>query len=439
MPGGFRRKRARDEQRVRVDGNGLRREVVGDHGLGDGELAGLTDQLDEQATQLERQRRVGFAELPGSKADLRKATQLADELGKTVTDVVVLGSGDLPRGLAAVAAALSGSGSATAATGDDAPRLHVVDQLDPERFIGLLAALDLEHTLFHVVSATGEALATLSHFMIARDHLLRELGAVAYQQHVVVSTRAGDGALRQIVNDEGFRALALPDDVDESAALLSAAALFPLACVGVDVAALVAGAGAMQERCRSAETGLRPAHLLAMAMRLAPGGVQVVPPVPSRLAGLAAWIERRTSADAVGAPLDPSLLGRRVTLLVAADTASALEIPTAYQDIESIGCLGGQPLDAVIAHERTANELARWNAGELTVTVRLPAVTAHVVGQLVALIEAARILTRPTAEVAPEADSATRLAYGLLGRPGYEAERAAVQRVAARREERWVA
>jgi hypothetical protein len=42
--------------------------------------------------------------VPGSKAELRKAVQLADELAPTVTDVVVLGSGDLPRGLAAVAA-----------------------------------------------------------------------------------------------------------------------------------------------------------------------------------------------------------------------------------------------------------------------------------------------------------------------------------------------
>src|SRR5262249_11830056 len=83
--------------------------------------------------------------------------------------------------------------------------------------------------------------------------------------------------------------------------------------------------------------------------------------------------------------------------------------------------------------------MARWNAGELTLTVRLPAITAHVVGQVVALVEAARILTRPTTEPAIGPDAATRLAYGLVGRPGYEAERAAAQRVAARREERGVA
>jgi len=440
MPGGFRRKRARDEQRVRVDGNGLRREVVGEQGLGDDELTALTERLDEQAAQLERQRRLGFAELPGGKTELRKTVQLAEQVAKTVTDVVVLGSGDLAHGLAAIGAALTVSPPFGAATGGSSPRLHVLDELDPERFTALLAALDLEHTVFNVVSATGEALAAMSHFMIVREHLLRDLGAVAYQQHVIVTTSAGDGALRQIVNDEGFRALALPDDVDESAALLSAAALFPLACVGVDVGAVLAGAEAMLERCRTADAGPRPAHLLAMALRLTPGGVQVVPPLRATLARLAGWIERRTRADTAGGPPDPSLLGRQVTLLVAAETeASTLEIPTAYQDLESIGYLGGQRLDALIAHERTANEMARWNAGELTIALQLPAVTAHVVGQVVALVEAARILTWPTAEPMIEPEAATRLEYGLVGRPGYEAERAAAQRVAARREERWVA
>ena len=61
MPGGFRRRRARDEQRVRVDGNGLRRAVVGEAGIEDEELARRHARLDEHAQALERQRRAGFS------------------------------------------------------------------------------------------------------------------------------------------------------------------------------------------------------------------------------------------------------------------------------------------------------------------------------------------------------------------------------------------
>ncbi len=298
MPGGFRRRRARDEQRVRVDGNGLRRAVVGEAGLEDEELARRHARLDEHAQALERQRRAGFSTPPGAKTDLRRAVQLADEVKGSVTDVVVLASGDLGLGIRALAAALTPR-AARAAEGDTAAaRLHVADRLDPEAFGALLAELDLAKTLFNVVDATGEALATMGHFLIVREQLLRELGAVEYQQRVVVTTRTAEGALRQIVNDEGFRSLALPDDADEAAALLAPGALFPLACVGIDVRALLAGGAAMLDRCAAHDDSLHPAHLVAVARDLAaPLGLRVAQPAADALDLLAAWIERRVAGD----------------------------------------------------------------------------------------------------------------------------------------------
>ena len=47
----------------------------------------------------------------------------------------------------------------------------------------------------------------MAQFLIVRDRLLREFGAVDYKDHVVVTTEAQRGSLRQIVNDEGFRSL----------------------------------------------------------------------------------------------------------------------------------------------------------------------------------------------------------------------------------------
>jgi hypothetical protein len=86
-----------------------------------------------------------------------------------------------------------------------------------------------------------------------------------------------------------------------------------------------------------------------------------------------------------------------------------------------------------------AEEIARWNARQPTLTLRCPTHTPGVVGQLVYLVEAAAVLAG-TAREAPttETDAAPGLLYGLMGRPGYEAERAEGQRLAARREARYV-
>lgn len=435
MPGGFRRKRAREEQRVRVDGNGLRREIIGENGIGEADLVDLPNRFDERATVLERQRRSGLA-LP-TKSELRRTADLAKDVRTTCADVVVLASGDLALGMRALAAALVPRESAEAS---GAPRLHVVDRLEPGRFIALLAGLDLDRTLFNVVSGSGETIATLGHFLVVRDRLLRELGAVAYQQHIVVTTRPGQSPLRQIVNDEGFRDLALPDDVRDDAALLTAAALFPLACAGIDVSELLAGGASMLERCRSRGDATNPAYLLATALQLsAPAGLRVVPPTDEALHTLAMWMQRRLQI--ARAPESPAATpGEVVALFLASKpTEDDLEIPKTYQDIEPVGYLGGQSLAALARGEHEAVEMACWSAGAPTLTITCPTLTPDVLGQVVALTESAAALARPTGEAPSDHTSTERLAFGIAGRPGYEAERAAVQRLTARREDRYVA
>ena len=86
-----------------------------------------------------------------------------------------------------------------------APRVVVSDSIDPGALRSLLGAVDLERTLFNVVSKSGDTVETMARFLIVRDRLMREFGAVDYKDHVIVTTEAERGSLRQIVNDEGFQ------------------------------------------------------------------------------------------------------------------------------------------------------------------------------------------------------------------------------------------
>jgi glucose-6-phosphate isomerase len=436
MPGGFKRGRARNEQRVRVDGNGLRSALAGEAGLADEDLARRLARLDEGRALLDRQRRVGFATLPGGKADLRRARELADTIRTSAKDVVVLGSGAVTHGLRAIAETLAAAGRRDTSDPTAPPRLHVFDRVEPARFTTLLAALDLATTFVDVIDVAGDDPATVAYFLIVRERLLRELGAVAYARRLLVTTRTRDGALRQIVHDEGFHALALPDDADGSEATLSPAALVPLASVGIDMADLRAGGTAMLERCREATDTASPMHLVALALTLAgPLGLRVAAEQPA-LEALATWIERRTTGVIGG---DDAEARRDVTLVLGcAPALDDVTIPTSFADVEGAGYLGGQNLAALAAHERTAEAIARSTHGDLTIALMLPALTPHAIGQCIALIDAAILLAR-TAGRTPAAADTSRTLSGLVGRPGYEAERAAAQRLAARREDRYVA
>jgi len=434
MPGGFRRKRARDEQRVRVDGNGLMSGMIGEAGLAEADLTAIGHELDARAEAFERQRRIGFGAPPIAKTDLRKTIQLAEQIRGAFADVVVFGSGSLALGILALAEALPPSTDAEDASSP--VRLHVIDGLDTDGFADLLAQLDLPRTLFAVMDGRDDTLATMTHFVIVRDRLLRELGAVEYQRHVVIATDPNDGPLRQIVNDEGFCDLPLALGCEDAFTPLTAAALFPLACVGHDVAAIVAGAADMAERCRARGDDGNPARLFATALlRGSTLGPKVVA-ASARARTLASWLERRCTGIAADASTPHPAL---TIVLAVTPSADDLTLPAAYQDLEHVGYLSGQSLTALGEHARTAVEMASWSAGQPTLTLACPDLGPHALGQLLQLVESASALARgtdgPTSTVAATAE---RLTFALAGRPGSEAERAEVQRLATKREARYV-
>jgi glucose-6-phosphate isomerase len=98
--------------------------------------------------------------LPAQRADVSEITEIAGRLTAGASDVVLLGTGGSSLGgqtLAQLAGyAVPGIGSLRGA-----PRLHFMDNLDPETFGSLLEALPLAATRFVAISKSGGTAETL--------------------------------------------------------------------------------------------------------------------------------------------------------------------------------------------------------------------------------------------------------------------------------------
>src|SRR5690242_18836078 len=220
----YRRRRWRETMTVRVDLNGLLGTVAGPDGLGADELAGLEAELARVRERLATRRAGGelaFAELPYRRDEVREVLDVAAGLRADFDTLVVLGIGGSALGARALVNALA----------DESVGLQVIvaDSIDPESFGALLGRLAVARTLFGVVSKSGETAETMAQFLVVRDRLLRELGAVDYKRHLIVTTDPKQGTLRQIVNDEGFRALPVPQDVAGRFSVLTPVGLLPAA------------------------------------------------------------------------------------------------------------------------------------------------------------------------------------------------------------------
>jgi glucose-6-phosphate isomerase len=465
----YRRRRWRESMTVQLDLNGLLAASVGSDGLAPDELAGLEGELAVVRDGVATRRAAGemaFAELPYRREDARRVIDAAAGLRTEFDTLVVLGIGGSALGAGALVSALA----------EEALGLRVVvaDSIDPESFGALLGRLDVKRTLFNVVSKSGETAETMAQFLIVRDRLLRELGAVDYKQHLIVTTDAKSGALRQIVNDEGFRDLPIPGGVGGRFSVFTPVGLFPAAAAGIDVDELLAGAVHMDERGKAAEPTNDPALALAAALWLLATrhgkSIVVLMPYCERLASTADWF-CQLWAESLGKALD--LSGRTVEwgqtpirALGAADQHSqlqlyaegprdkvvvfvrvedhgaAVDLPTTYQDLESVAYLGGHSLGELLNAEQRASELALAKRGRPSATLVLPAVNAFTLGQVIYLFEMATVAAGALARIdpfgQPGVEEAKRLTYALMGRPGHEARREEIESWLARKDARFI-
>src|SRR5262249_55506566 len=98
--------------------------------------------------------------LPAARDDLAAIRDAANRLRAGATDIVILGTGGSTLG-GQTLAQLAGHGVPGIGALRDGPRLHFMDNLDPDTYGALLARLPLATTRFVAISKSGGTAETL--------------------------------------------------------------------------------------------------------------------------------------------------------------------------------------------------------------------------------------------------------------------------------------
>jgi glucose-6-phosphate isomerase len=115
---------------------------------------------------------------------------------------------------------------------------------------------------------------------------------------------------------------------------------------------------------------------------------------------------------------------KTVTLLAVDAWATDLSIPAAYPDVDALAYLGGQSLGRLLDAERRGTTGALTRSGRMNMTVTLPALEPHAIGELLMMLEIATVYAGALYDVdpldQPGVELGKRLTYALMGRPGFE-------------------
>jgi len=196
--------------------------------------------------------------LPSDKRLLEEAQALAEQkAGSQLKYHIVVGIGGSNLGTKAVYDALRGAYDQLEA--NRFPKLLFAETTDPEWLVkatAMLGTLDSpEQVLVSVISKSGGTTETLANFEVIMGALTAKFGPVT--NRAVAITDEGS-ALWEQAGSKGIARLAIPKPVGGRFSVFTHVGLFPLATVGIDIAALQEGGATMRDDCLS-EQGERMA------------------------------------------------------------------------------------------------------------------------------------------------------------------------------------
>lgn len=456
--------------RIKLDYTNVLSSAVGEeHGLRPADLEALAAPSEAalKAVQARRTTDLRWLDLPHQDAVQRDVLNYAASMQAAfksgeIENVVVLGIGGSALGNRALHAALS-SPFHDIARPEGAPRLFVLDNVDPDLVGEFLDTFDVSKCLFNVISKSGSTAETMSQFLILRKRLIEAVGEEAHRKHIVVTTDAEKGVLRPIVEAEGYASFIVPDGVGGRFSVLSPVGLVSSALVGIDVPGLLAGAAAMDERCRTAPFAENPALVYAAIQYLMQTKkakpMAVTFSYSQRLACVGDWyaqllaesIGKRKSTsghDVFAGPTPISAVGatdqhsqvqlyvegpfdKWFTLLAVERADHTVEIPAQYADHDALSYLGGRTMNELFTAEREGTRIALTDANRPNASIHFPAVTAHTVGQYMYLMELSVAVMGEHYGIdafdQPGVEAGKIAAYALMGRSGFEERRQEIE------------
>lgn len=454
---------AQKKEAIRFDYNNMMTDYVGEKGITEKELASYKSTAKNAFASVKEGRgknMMGWTELAYNQNEVvEDIIATAKDIRKKFDTFVVLGIGGSALGPMAIFQALCHlHHNELKKSVRKAPKFYVEDNVDPERMAALLDVIDVNKTMFNVITKSGSTSETMSQYLIITDILKKQLGDKA-NEHIIATTSESKGNLIKIAKQENLKTFFIPDGVGGRFSELCPVGLLPAAVLGINIKQLLKGAAFMDKKCGSDNMYKNPALMAGLLQYIAMGkgcNISVMMPYADSLKLMADWYAQlwgeslgkavdldgnkvnvgQTPVKALGVTDQHSQVqlytegpfDKVITLIGVDNYRKTVTIADGCEDIPSVNFLCGHTMNELITAEMNATEYALTKSGKLNNRITLPEVTAFTMGQLMMFFMLQTAYTGAMLNIdtfnQPGVEEGKNATYALLGREGYEAKKA---------------
>ena len=337
----------------------------------------------------------------------------------------------------------------------DGPQIYFAgNSISPTYLNQVIRLCEGKDFSINVISKSGTTTEPALAFRIFRDLAIKKYGREGAKERIFCTTDKAKGTLKQLADEEGYETFVIPDDVGGRYSVLTAVGLLPIAVSGSDIAKLMQGAAKAREALSVCDLDKNDCYRYAALRNILyrkGKAIEILVSYEPAFSMMAEWYKQlfgesegkdnkgiypssaifSTDLHSMGQFIQE---GSRILFETVVDIAAPqqdLYIQPDPNNFDGLNFLSDQNMSVVNRKAMQGTILAHTEGGVPNMVLQLPAINEEELGYLIYFFEKACALSGYLLAVnpfnQPGVESYKKNMFALLGKPGYEDQKQALE------------
>ena len=398
---------------------------------------------------------LGWVNLPldYDKEEFARIKKAADKIRNDTDVLIVIGIGGSYLGARAAIEFLKGPYYNSLRNG--APEIYFSgNSISGSDLADVLALCEGKRVSVNIISKSGTTTEPAVAFRVFRKYLEEKYGEEEAAKRIYCTTDKARGTLKQLADEKGYECFVVPDDVGGRFSVLTAVGLLPIAAAGADIDKLMQGAANAVTKFNEADMYKNDCYTYA-ALRNAfyrkGKSVELLVSYEPRFTMMSEWFKQLFGESegkdnkglfpaSVTFSTDLHSMGQFVqdgsrlmfeTVVTFGESEKDIVIEKEDNDGDGLNFLAGKTMSFVNEKAFEGTVLAHTDGGVPNLVINIDKPDEENLGELIYFFEKACAISGYMLGVnpfdQPGVESYKKNMFALLGKPGYEAQKAELE------------
>lgn len=398
---------------------------------------------------------IGWLHLPTDydKEEFARIKAAAEKIKKNTDVFVVIGIGGSYLGArAAIEFIKSPNYNALA---KDVPQVYFTgNSISSNALSELIEICEGKDVSINMISKSGTTTEPAIAFRVFRELLEKKYGKEGARERIFCTTDKARGTLKELATKEGYETFVVPDDVGGRFSVLTAVGLLPIAVAGADIDALMAGAAKAESDFDNSDLMTNDCYKYAALRNILyrkGKSTEILISYEPAFALMNEWFKQlygesegkdnkglfpasvifSTDLHSMGQYIQDGRRNLFETVVLFNKCKREITLGTDPENVDGLNFLSGKTMDFVNKKAFEGTVLAHTDGGVPNIVLNVEEMTETELGYLIYFFEKACAISGYLLGVnpfdQPGVESYKKNMFALLGKPGYEAQKAELE------------